>query len=378
MKKNNKRIIHVITGLGNGGAEGVLFRLINETNKEIEHVVVSITGEGKYGKYLKDIGCDIYTLNAKRSILALFISLPRLIKIIYISKPDVVQTWMYHADIIGGVAAKFCRVKKIYWGLRHTDLTPTVNSRSTLIAAKVCALFSYFIPNKIVTCSLNAVSNHIKVGYRDIFHYIPNGLDINRYSSSEEKRNIGQRQLKLDNSKIILGCVARYHPQKNHVGLINAFSNLKNSNIQLLLVGSGCTEDNEKLVSLIKSNEVSEKVSLVGEQDDISMIMNVIDILILSSFGEGFPNVIAEAMSTGKIIVTTDVGDSRHIIGKMNVVCKSINDNCLYEGMKNGIAMYENMNTRKEIQKYNESRVKEKYSLPRMCDSYVALWRSNE
>ena len=98
------KVCHVITGLGDGGAEAVLFRLCTHSSR-VENVVISLMGDGKYGKLLRERGISVYCLDLPKgkirlgSIIQLYILFRNI-------KPDLVQTWMYHADLIGGVLAK--------------------------------------------------------------------------------------------------------------------------------------------------------------------------------------------------------------------------------------------------------------------------------
>ncbi len=143
------QVLHIITGLSDGGAEAVLYRLCQFDN-ENNHVVISLQNEDKYGPLLKDLGIDVYTLdflNGKVRMLGL-VKLFYLIKKI---KPDVIQTWMYHADFIGGVVGRIAGIKNIVWGLHHTTLVKEKSKRSTILIAKINAFLSNFVPKKSFT-----------------------------------------------------------------------------------------------------------------------------------------------------------------------------------------------------------------------------------
>ena len=101
-------ILHVITGLGDGGAEGVLYRLCKH-DRERDHVVVSLMEEGRYAQPLRDLGVPVHSLGLARGH-ANMRAVARLASLIRRYKPHVVQTWLYHADLLGGTVARMLRV----------------------------------------------------------------------------------------------------------------------------------------------------------------------------------------------------------------------------------------------------------------------------
>ena len=114
------RVIHIITGLRDGGAEGVLFRLCKHDISN-EHVVISLSGEDKYGALLREKGVAVHALGMRPNRLSstAFFKLVRLLREL---KCDVLQTWMYHADFFGSIAGRIAGVETIIWGIRHTTL----------------------------------------------------------------------------------------------------------------------------------------------------------------------------------------------------------------------------------------------------------------
>ena len=169
------KILHIITGLGEGGAEQTLFNLVTSDHVN-EHIVVSLMDEGKYGKFLNNNGIKVYFIRLKRGKL-------NIKKLIYLNNiikncnPDCVQTWMYHSDLIGGIFAKCNRVKKIFWNIRSSNFHIKKTSLKTKIVIFLCALFSYLIPNKIIINSVNAINFHKKCLYSNKFNLIYNGIN---------------------------------------------------------------------------------------------------------------------------------------------------------------------------------------------------------
>lgn len=307
-----KPIVHIIVGLNDGGAEGVLARIcLLEPEK---HIVISLMDMGKYGPILEQVGVKVYCLNLNPSKMDLkkTIELYSLIRSI---KPAIVQTWMYHADFLGGVVAKIAGVPKIFWGIRHSNLSKGTIKKSTYFIMKMCAILSYFIPKKIISCSRDAIESHKNQGYvKNKFELIQNGYDLNKF------RPLLDQNIKFNYKKPVIAMVARYDVQKDHQNLLQALSILKSRGgyFHAVLVGTGMTEDNEELMQLIALNalELHEDITLYGRCNDIPALMNAIDLHVLSSLGEAFPNVLAEAMACGTPCISTDVGDAKDIVDK--------------------------------------------------------------
>src|SRR5215208_4616257 len=112
------KIVHIITGLEDGGAEAVLYRLVRYTS-EHEHHIISLSGRGKYGSLLKAAGVLVTDLSMKNSVSSMILTLVRLRALLRRVRQHVVQTWMYHADLIGGISARLAGVSTILWSLHH-------------------------------------------------------------------------------------------------------------------------------------------------------------------------------------------------------------------------------------------------------------------
>src|SRR5690625_3333692 len=174
------KVLHIITGLNDGGAEGVLYRLCTNDNR-YEHVVIALLGPGKYGPMLQKQGIPVYCLNLKRGSITLA-ALRKLYKILKQERPNVVQTWMYHGDLIGGLVARMAGIKKIYWNIRHSTLEKGKSAQSTIYIAKASAILSRWIPRKIICCARSALEIHAELGYaRDKMLVIGNGYEIDRF-----------------------------------------------------------------------------------------------------------------------------------------------------------------------------------------------------
>lgn len=309
-------VAHVITGLNNGGAEAVLYRLCLADSKNT-HVVISLRGEGKYGPLLKTAGITVHCLDMPRGLLTP-VGLWRLARLLRHLRPDVVQTWMYHADLLGGLVARAVGIRAVFWGIRQTDLQQGKTKRTTILVARLCALLSRWVPKRIVSCAQQGMVVHQALGYaKDKFRVIPNGYDLSRLAPDAHSGCALRSTLGVPDGMPLLGNVARFHPQKDHHNLIAALGLLKQNGLDFrcLLIGDGMTDTNAELMAWLDTHNVRAEVLLLGPRSDITSVMNALDVNVLSSsYGEGFPNVLCEAMACGTPCVTTDVGDAGLIV----------------------------------------------------------------
>jgi glycosyltransferase involved in cell wall biosynthesis len=309
------KVLHVITGLGGGGAEAALFRLVTKDSSNT-HYIVSLSGRGVYASRLEKAGVRVVALELSRNPLSLA-RLSVLWRLVREFKPDVMQTWMYHADFLGGVVACFSRVP-VVWGIRQTLLVRPYTSGSTIAVARACALMSKRIPAAIVSCSSRAMESHIAFGYKSRrMVVIPNGYDLGELRPMAALRSTFRREIGVPEDTLVIGMVARLDPTKDHSTLLAACKYLRRAGVSfhLVLVGARMVSQETAIAKLVAEAGLGGSVSLLGFRSDIAKVMNGLDIHVLSSMTEAFPNVLAEAMACGTPCVTTDAGDSAQIVG---------------------------------------------------------------
>ena len=175
---SKKKIIHIITSLGDGGAEGVLYRLICETKKKIYHEVITLSKDDKYEKLLKSKNIKIYNIdlvkNRFRNVLKLY-------KIINKKKDYTIQTWLYHADFLGGLCAYLSGNKEIYWNIRTSEVSLKSTKLRTLVIIILNSILSWIVPKKIIICSKKSIDIHKSLGFKNNFELIHNGFDVKNY-----------------------------------------------------------------------------------------------------------------------------------------------------------------------------------------------------
>lgn len=374
------KILHVITGLASGGAQDVLLRLVTvDQAKGNHHHIVSLMDRGVYAARLEQAGAMVSTLDMPRSRVT-FDGLFRLFRLIKAVHPDVVQTWMYHSDLVGGLVARLAGVKAIIWGIRHSDLNPDRNGRATLLVVWLCARLSTWVPARIISCSVSAAEVHKKIGYQsNKFVNIPNGYAMEKFKPDRRARLALRAELGISADAFILGMVARFDPQKDHQNLFCALQQVKESSAQFtcLLVGAEMDGGNAQLVTSLNAARIATHVKLLGRRDDVPAVMNALDLHVLSSVGEAFPNVLAEAMACGTPCVTTNAGDSALIVGDFGWVVSTGNPMALASGIKQAKALFEtDPKSWQALQSGGREHVKTNFELGQMCDRYRKVWET--
>jgi glycosyltransferase involved in cell wall biosynthesis len=370
-----KVILHIISGLSSGGAEGVLYRLIKNDINSV-HKVVSLTDGGVYVKKLINIGVIVDILNMPRGRVTIR-GINKLYKIIKATSPDIVQTWMYHSDLLGGVLAKILSVKIIIWGIRG-PYNKKITSFSTKLVVYSCMLLSRWIPTFIISNSYFSKDAHINIGYPEKgIKVIHNGYTLNSIAHYRQRKDCSYKKYQIKHNSFVFGMVSRYDPHKDHENLFRALEVLKSRglNFVCLLVGSGMIEENVELYSLMERYNLAENIRLLGCLDNIPEIMSILDVHVLSSMAESFPNVLAEAMIMKTPCVSTDAGDSKIIIADTGWVVPVQNHTQLADVMEDAILKMKNKTEWNERQLACRERIKENYSLERMISSYYDIWR---
>lgn len=312
------RVSFVITNLATGGAETMLLKLLQQMDRtRFSPTVISLVGLGEIGPRIQALGIPVHALGMKRGVPNPLMVL-RLAGLLRSLQPDVVHTWMYHSDLLGGLAARLAGCKRVIWCVRHSNLSKAENKRSTLWVVKVCAWLSRCVPVQILSCSHRAKEVHAAVGYAaDKLHVIPNGFDLSRFAPSESARAEVRDELGLVPDAQIVGLVARFDSQKNHFGFIEAAAQVhaQLGDVHFVLAGTDVDAANTVLNAAIAEKGLQAHMHLLGRRDDVPRLMASFDVLASSSHGEAFPNVLGEAMACGVPCVVTDVGDSADIVG---------------------------------------------------------------
>ncbi len=306
------RLTHVSVDFEVGGASTMLLNLLAHTDRASFDVhALSLTEVGPVGERIRSLGIPVTAIGLRRSLPHPGI-VQRVAGELRRQGSHVVQTWMYHSDLLGGLAGQMAQVP-VVWGLRQSDLSPAVNKATTLLAARACARLSRRLPERIVCCSESSRRAHVSFGYSATpMVVIHNGFDVGAFGPDPGARESVRRELGLASDSVVVGLVARYDRQKDHRTFVAAAARLsaRCADVHFVLCGQGVTWDNPELSGWIDQAGLRPRFHLLGLRQDVARLTAAFDIASSSSSGEGFCNAIGEAMACGVPCVATDVGDA--------------------------------------------------------------------
>ena len=296
------RVLHVITGLALGGAERMLAQLLASMDRaRVPSAVVSRTDMGALGPEIAASGVPVQALGMRRGVpdprARLGLRAP-----VRAFRPDVLQSWLYHADLM----ACFAGAPRLAWNLRCSDMDFSRYGWSTRQTVRLLARLSRR-PDAVLCNSEAGRKLHQSLGYRPRrWEVVPNGFDLDRFRPDTAARQRLRLMLGLAHDALIICLVARFDPQKDHATAFAALESVPEAH--LVCIGRDVPR-------------AGPRVHLLGERSDIEALMPGFDVATLSSaVGEGFSNVLAEAMACGVPCVATDVGDAAAILGETGIV----------------------------------------------------------
>ncbi len=368
------KVLHIITDLDPGGAEKFLLRLASALEENtLSSTVLYLTGQGRLEPQFQAAGIETYAIEMRWSF-RIVPSLWRLLRHAFSLRPDVIQTWMYHADLLGGVIGVLLNVPVI-WSVRQSNLSPSVNKRRTLMIVRLCAFLSGWLPRYIVYNSVAAARAHARKGYakgKEVI--IHNGIDCTKFKFNDQSRQRIRRELGVGREAVVVGHVARFDKQKDHLTYLKAVKLLHEASPStcFILAGEGVTWDNRELTQDFDPIRDSSWLFLLGHRADIGDIFSAMDIFCLSSCGESFPNVVIEAMAIGLPCLGTDVGDVREMIADTGRVVASRNHLQLVDACKELLALPTGV--RQEIGRRAALRVKANYSLSHAAEQFFCIY----
>lgn len=368
-------LLHVIIGINVGGAELMLKRLIesHQGNACYRHSVISLTLVGKVGAKLQEMGVEVRALGM-RSPLDIPRVLWQLVQVIHAARPDIVQTWMYHSDLLGGVAARLAGNRNVIWGIRTTEVKAGV-SRATAVLRRICAWLSWCVPISIVCAAEASRLAHVVVGYeaaRTVV--IPNGFDLAGLVATADQRTALRAQYGFDVTDVVVGSLGRFNPDKDQENFVRAAGRLAQQSmlVRFLLVGRDLDACNVELARWIARTGYANRFVLLGERADVPICLAAMDIFCLSSRTEGFPNVVGEAMAMGLPCVVTDVGDAAMLVADAGVVVPKENSVALAQGLLLVLKM--TPDARQQLGQRAKARIQAEFTMERARERFEALY----
>jgi len=370
-------IAHLITELNMGGAERMLHRLVtNMDRNRFRCLVISMTDTGPIGERIKAEGIPVFTLDMALGRPSL-LGLARLFHLLKHESVDVIQTWLYHADLMGLIVGRIAGIKRIVWGIRCSNMHLRNYRPLTALTVRMGGMLSS-LADAIIVNSEEGKEVHRRRGYHTgRMVLIPNGFNTERFHPDESARDWLLDQLNLSKDILLIGLVARFDPMKDQRTFLKAavLLALEYDTVHFVMVGSGIDRDNRELISLMDENHIKEKVHMLGLRHDIPRVMAGLDIATSSSaFGEGFSNTIGEAMSCSIPCVVTDVGDSAQIVGDTGQVVPPRDPEAMARAWGRLLKM--GRDGRRDLGERARSRIVGSYEIGRIVNRFEEFYQS--
>ncbi|WP_114966642.1 glycosyltransferase [Alkalilacustris brevis] len=360
------KTLHLINSTrSGGGAQEMLRKLVCHRPASVEHRVMTLFTPPDTPLTVTPDHCL-----GLRGPMGLPAAVRRMRALMRREVPDVIVSWMYHSSLLATIAAP--RGRRLIWNMRHSLEDISVEKPATRLVIRACARLSRW-PDATIYCAEAAVPQHAAIGFHDRrAAVIPNGFDTGFFQPLDAgARRAWHQKLGVPEGAFLVGNAGRFHPMKNHRGLLAAFAAVaaERPDLHLLLAGRGIDPDNTALVSEIQSLGLEARVTLAGLQDDMPGFLGALDLYVSASlWGEGFPNVIGEAMACGTPVLATDVGDSARIVGDAGFVAESATPEAIAAALRWAVETadkgWENLRSAAR------NRVMEAFSLPAVTRQY--------
>lgn len=356
------KIVHVITNFaGMGGAEMMLARLIQYTDDQYQHVIISLMKTSEIYQSTLERCQSHYALGWNGiNTLGTIKKLRELLKQL---QPKMVQCWMYHANALTSLSVIGLGKKpNVLWGIHHSLASPKDESISTKIALGLSKFLSKQ-PNAIIYCAHSSKQQHADFGFHNTHqHVIANGVFLDKF----------QPNLQLHQPTVI-GFAGRYHTAKGYPYLFETMGLLKDENIIFKIAGGGASLENPKVKALFEQYQLdTKKVHLLDQISDMPAFYQSIDAFLMTSITEGFPNVLVEAMASGLPCISTDVGDAKYIVQDLGAIVPPRNPQALADA----ILQYaqKSQAEKQALKQATRERVEQNFSIEKVSEQYKAVW----
>lgn len=370
------RIAHVITGLGAGGTPVMLHKVLAaQQDSAIDSYVIGLIQDGPIADKIRTLGIPVVSLGMRPGIpdpRALW----RLAGELRRFRPDLIQSWLYHSDLMASLVARWVGSPPVVWNLRHATLDPQHDSRSTLYTARACAWMSTRSPAKILVNTVSGQHVHAAYGYDDSrMVVVPNGFDLERYRPSDSARADLRQQLSLPDDAPLIGLVARFSELKGQRLFIEAMTQVATQipAAHFVMCGTNIHSSNPQLMEWITSSGIASRFHLLGERLDVERVHAALDIEVSASVSEAFSNSIGEALCCGVPCVVTDVGDSAWLVDDAGWVVPSQDS----VAMSNACIQLLNLpgDQRQSLRVRSRQRMEQNFDISVIARQYEQIWR---
>lgn len=366
------KVCHVITSLDSGGAESMLLRLV-VGSKDCEHFVIVLRNCGDVAKKISNHGVEIRNLNLK--LLNLPLAYLKLIYWLWASKPDVIQSWLYHANILSLPIAVILG-KPIVWNIRSS-----INSISRGLLKFVIVLgarFSHW-PSRVIYNSRKGLESHLQNGYSSGNSVvIPNGFELNSVERLDPSDEDYQKMKQLSEEAVLLLCPARFHSVKDHRTLFQGFEAYLEQyqcekDVHLVCIGRDFDRMGVDHLTSLKDSTRS-RIHILGFKSNALSYYSLSRLVLLTSLSEGFPNVLGEAMLRGIPCISTDVGDCSIILGEHGKLIECSNPEALASAIDQLLSL--DLEEYKKLGEKAKNHIVENFNIDEVLESFFSIYKS--
>jgi len=383
---NKAKILHLVIDLSDfGGAEMTLLRYLSQTEAAADHHSVltlkAIKPGPSVGADIMALGIPVHSIGIS-GVKSMLTALPHLVQEIKKQRPDVLSAWLYYPSLLAALLRPFLPNRpRLVWNIRSLPFVTFKHKPARWIAQRVLAILSNVKSVQIVSNSEASRQAHGAIGFRTspkTWAVIPNAVDTKRYAPNRAARAAIRAELALTDTMIVIGAVGRNVPEKGYPDLFAAFEALRDDlpaalseKLHLMIAGRNVTPDDPSIKALLaRSRLPAERFHLLGPRQDIPDVLNAMDIFVMPSRSESFPNVLAEAMAVGLPAIATDVGDCRVVLNDDRFIATP---DLLARRMATMLSL--SSQERESIGLNNRTRVEELYTESKMTAAFDAVFQ---
>ena len=362
----SKKIVFIITGLGMGGAERQVCDLADQFSQK-GHQVLLIAMTGEIINRPTSDKVKVVTLNMVKSFWGFIRTYRQVSKLIKQFKPDVVHSNMVHANIFSRLLRLTVPFPKLICTAHNTNEGSRIRMLAYRLTDRLCD-----ISTNVSQEAVDAFVAHgaVRPG-RMLAMY--NGIDTEKFIFDTNSRIRLRNELNIDENVSLLLAVGRLNHQKDYPNLLTAFQKLiaEGSLAQLAIIG--CGEEQAKLTVIVAEFGLNDRVHFLGLRRDVEKWMSAADVFVLSSAWEGFGLVVAEAMACERIVVATDCGGVREVVGDCGILVPPKNSGALAKGLEYGLRV--SQESAKEQGQLARERIITCYSLSAQAERWLELYQ---
>jgi glycosyltransferase involved in cell wall biosynthesis len=321
---NAPKIVLLTRRLDVGGAQRQLVELATGLDRAGWKVkVLTFYEGGALAEELERAGVDMESIG-KRGRWDIVPFVWRLLARVRREAPDIVHGYLATSNVVLSLLRPLLRPARVVWGVRASNMDLTRYDRLAALESRVAVRLSHF--SDLIICNSEAGrAYHAEQGYpKERMVVVQNGIDVNRFAPDADARRTVRAEWNVTPEEVLFGMVGRLDPMKDHRNFLSAAAEVARSHpaARFVCVGDGPAAYRRELTDEARRLGLEHRLVWAGARDDMSRVYNGLDIAVsASSFGEGFPNTIVEAMATGVPCVVTDVGDSARIVDRLGWVC---------------------------------------------------------